>query len=64
MRLIKNDKNILKEGLLIALLKSGQSLAELYNNVEETKNYPDYDDPDYKGTKNIKNLFDEINEDH
>ena len=55
---------MLKEGLLIALLKSGQSLAELYNNVEETKNYPDYDDPDYKGIKNIKNLFDEINEDH
>ena len=38
MRHIKNCKNMSKEGLLIALLKSGQSLAELYksksNNVE------------------------------
>ena len=38
MRHIKNYKNMSKEGLLIALLKSGQSLAELYksksNNVE------------------------------
>ena len=43
MRHIKNYKNILKEGLLIALLKSGQSIAELRrskdNNaeIEETK---------------------------
>ena len=38
MRHIKNFKTMSKEGLLIALLKSGQSLAELYksksNNVE------------------------------
>ena len=36
MRRIKNYKNMSKEGLLIALLKSEQSLAELYNlnNVE------------------------------
>ena len=31
MRRIKNYKNMSKEGLLIALLKSEQSLAELYN---------------------------------
>ena len=43
MRHVKNSNNMSKEGLLIALLKSGQSLAELYksksNNVEieETK---------------------------
>ena len=32
IRHIKNYKNMSKEGLLIALLKSGQSLAELYKN--------------------------------
>ena len=43
MRRIKNYKNMSKEELLIALLKSEQSLAELYksksNNaeIEETK---------------------------
>ena len=34
MRCIKNYENISKEGLLIALLKSEQSRAELYNKVE------------------------------
>ena len=38
MRRIKNYKNMLKEELLIALLKSGQSMAELrrseVNNAE------------------------------
>ena len=38
-----------KEGLLIALLKSEQSLAKLYNKVEKTKKYPDHYDPDYQG---------------
>ena len=53
-----------KEGLLIALLKSEQSLAELCNKVEETKKYPDHDDLDYEGIRDIENLFDEINEDY
>ena len=45
MRLIKNYKNMSKEGLLIALLKSKQSPAELYKNklnsakIEETKKF-------------------------
>ena len=45
MRRIKNYKNMLKEELLITLLKLKQSLAELYksksNNaqIEETKNF-------------------------
>ena len=69
MRRIKNYKNMSKEKLLIALLKSEQSLAELYNKVEEnkveeTKQYPDYVDPNYKGIKDIKNLFDEFNGDY
>ena len=37
MRRVKGYKNMSKKGLLIALLKSGQSLAELYSKVEETK---------------------------
>ena len=43
MRRIKDYKNMSKEGLLIALLKSERSLAELYNSksnnaeIEETK---------------------------
>ena len=64
MRCIKNYKNMSKEGLLIALLKSEQSLAELCNKVEETKKYPDHDDLDYEGIRDIENLFDEINEDY
>ena len=32
MRIIKNYKKMLKEGLVIALLKSKRSLAELFNN--------------------------------
>ena len=64
MRRIKNYKNMSKEGLLIALLKSEQSLAELCNKVEETKKYPDHDDLDYEGIRDIENLFDEINEDY
>ena len=45
MRHIKNYKNMWREELLIALLKSNQSIAELrrskYNNaeIEETKNF-------------------------
>ena len=64
MRRIKNYKNMSKEGLLIALLKSEQSLAELCNKVEETKKYPDHDHLDYEGIRDIENLFDEINEDY
>ena len=63
-RRIKGYENMSKEGLLIALLKSGQSLAELYNEVEETKKYPDHDDLDYKGIRNIETLFDKINGDY
>ena len=74
MRRIKNYENISKEGLLIALLKSEQSRAELYNKVEEikaeenriekTEKYPDRYDPDYNGIRDINNLFDEINVDY
>ena len=64
MRHIRNYKNISKEGLLIALLRSKQSLAELYNKIEEAKMYPDHDDPDYEEIRDIENLFDEINEEY
>ena len=64
MRRIKGYENMSKEGLSITLIKSGQSFAELYNKVEETKKYPDHDDLNYKGIRNIENLFDEINEDY
>ena len=37
LRRIKNYKNMSKKELLIALLKSEQSLAEVYNKVEEKK---------------------------
>ena len=40
-----------KEELLIALLKSGQSHSDDY-------------DPDYEGVWNVKDLFDEVNEDY
>ena len=63
MRRIKNYKNKSKEGLLIALLRSEQSLAELYNKVEETKKYPDHDVPDYEGIRDIENVFGETDED-
>ena len=53
-----------KEALLIVLLKSKQSLAKPYNKEEETKKYPDHDDPNYKGIRNIENVFNEINEDY
>ena len=49
MRRIKNYKNMSKEGLLIAFLKSEQILAKLYNKVEKHKKYPDHDDPILKG---------------
>ena len=64
MRRVKGYKNMSKKGLLIALLKLGQSLAELYNKVEETKQYPDHDGLDYKWKRKIENLFDKINEDY
>ena len=40
MRRIKNYKNMSKEGLLVALLRSEQSLAGLSNKAEETKKIP------------------------
>ena len=49
MRRIKNYKNISKEGLLIALLKSEQSRAKHDNKVEKNEEYPDQYDPDYEG---------------
>ena len=71
MRRIKTYENMSKEGLLIALLKSEQSRAELYDKVKEIKaeenriktseEYPDHYDPDYEGVWNIKDLFHEIN---
>ena len=69
MRRIKNYKNMSKEKLLIAHIKSEQSLDEVYNKaeenkVEEPKEYPDRYDPDYKVIWDVKNLFDEINEDY
>ena len=64
MKRIKGYENMSKEWLSITLIKSGQSLAELYNKVEETKKYPDHDDLNYKGIRNIENLSDEINEDY
>ena len=59
---IKNYKNMSKEGLSIALLKSEQSRAKHYNKVEKNKEYFDQYDPDYEGVWNMKDLFDEINE--
>ena len=63
-----------KEVLLIVLLKSEQSRAELYDKVEEikaeenrikkNKEYPDQYDPNYNGIRDIQNLFDEINENY
>ena len=64
MRRIKNYENMSKEALLIVFLKSEQSLAKPYNKEEETEKYPDHDDPNYKGIRNIENVFDEINEDY
>ena len=52
-----------KEELLIALLKSGQSHSKLYNKLEN-KEYPDHYDPDHEGVWNVKDLFDEVNEDY
>ena len=63
-RRIKNYENMSKEGLFIALLKSEKGLAKLYNKVEENKKYPDQYDPEYEEVWNIKDLFDEINEDY
>ena len=62
MRRIKNCENTSTEGLLIALLKSEQSLDKPYNEVEETKKYLDHDEPNYEGIRSI--LFDEINADY
>ena len=53
-----------KEELIIAFSKLEQSPAELHDNVEETKKYPDHDDPDYEGIRDIENLFDEISENY
>ena len=53
-----------KEGLLITFLRSKQSLAELYNKIEETKKYPDHDDPNYEEIRDIENLFHETNEEY
>ena len=71
MRRIESYENMSKEGLLIALLRSEQSRAELYDKVKEIKaeenriktseEYPDHYDPDYEGVWNIKDLFHEIN---
>ena len=47
MRIIKNYKKMWKEGLVIALLKSKRSLAELFNN--------DFDNDRIKGIKKILN---------
>ena len=47
MRIIKNYKKMLKEGLVIALLKSKRSLAELFNN--------NFDNDRIKGIKKILN---------
>ena len=52
-----------KEELLIALLKSGQSHSKPYNKLEN-KECPDHFDPDYEGVWNVKDLFDEVNEDY
>ena len=54
MRHIKNYKVMSKGKLLIAHLKSKQSLAELYNKVEETKKFVDHDNPDYEGIRDRK----------
>ena len=64
MRRIKNYKNMSKEELLIALLKPEQSRAKIYNKEEKNKEYPDHYDPDYDAVWNVKDLFDEINEDY
>ena len=69
LRRIGNYENMSKKELLIALLKSEQSLVEVYNKVEEKKveetiKYPDHYDLDYERVWDIKNLFDEINEDY
>ena len=47
MRIIKNYKKMSKEGLVIALLKSKRSLAELFNN--------NFDNDRIKGIKKILN---------
>ena len=58
MRRIKSYENMSKEGLLIVLLKSKQSLANLYNKVKKKKN-PGHNDPDYGAIWNVKDLFGE-----
>ena len=69
LRRIRNYENMSKKELLIALLKSEQSLVEVYNKVEEKKveetiKYTDHYDLDYERIWDIKNLFNEINEDY
>ena len=55
-----------EENLFVSIIKEiRRSLLELEENLFKPKKYYDYDDIEYKGIKNIKNLFDlSIDEDY
>ena len=55
-----------EENLFVSIIKEiKRSLLELEENLFKPKKYYDYDDIEYKGIKNIKNLFDlSIDEDY
>ena len=55
-----------EENLFVSIIKEiRRSLLELEENLFKPRKYYDYDDIEYKGIKNIKNLFDlSIDEDY
>ena len=73
MRRIKNYEAMLKEELIISLLKSKPSIAEPFKidyftklgrilNKKEEHGYHDHDDLDYNRIRDIENLFSKVAE--
>ena len=58
---IENEKN-LSESKIKEIEKN---LTELEENLSKTKNYYDYDDSEYRGIRNVRDIFDlSIDEDY
>ena len=64
--ILKNQKKRRKKGWKISRnSRKEQTISKkIKRSLSKSKNYYDYDDPDYKGIRDIENLFDEINEDY
>ena len=58
---IENEKSLFES----KLKEIERNLTELEENLSKTKTYYDYDDIEYRGTRNVKDLFDlPIDEDY